>query len=93
MSFYIADFSRENKDGGIFAGRTEVEAVAAAREEINKWQEYCCYSDEEIAMLASEGELDFELVAVPEDFPADRSAASLRRLLEKYSEEEEDFPA
>lgn len=83
MSFYIFSYGLTQIED-IFAGKTKCDAVRAARDLIDKWPEYRALEDEEIAEGAENGDLEFDLVEIPEEFPSDCSREHLERIYNHY---------
>lgn len=84
MSFYIAidELNREN----IIARRTALKAIADSRlwlAEIGNGF-YDDYTDKELLELAENGQVEIELVKIPEEFPADCSREHLERIYNHY---------
>ncbi len=83
MSFYIVS-NGASRIEDIFAGKTPEDVVQAARSMINQWPEYIDIDDDEIIELAEAGDIEFDLVEIPEDFPENASKEALINLYNKY---------
>lgn len=83
MSFYIITYGN-TQINEIYAGPTKYAAAEAARGLIDQWPEYRGLEDKEIIELAEDGQLEFDLVKIPEEFPADCSREHLERIYNHY---------
>jgi hypothetical protein len=84
MSFYMITYGMTQIEE-LFVGETEENAVANARELIDKWPEYAELSDEKIVELVKSGQMEFDLVEIHAPWPID--GTNRRHLIALYEQQ------